>query len=212
MTSPILFFLDFVSTYSYFAALQIDEVGRRHGRQVHWQVVSLPHVFRLAGTLSPLEQPHKLAHNRRDVERVARQLGVAFHRIATPPDVQAARLLFHRIRRTDLAGAGRFAREAIALRFGQGLELDTPDVLERACQAAGIDAALAQGVGGDAQAKADLVAATGSAVQQHGMFGAPFAVADGEPFWGHDRVTSQLDWWLDAGAPRSDTAPRKDSA
>jgi 2-hydroxychromene-2-carboxylate isomerase len=46
MDGPICFFIDFVSTYSYFAALDIDHIRLCHGRYVVWSVVSLPHVFK----------------------------------------------------------------------------------------------------------------------------------------------------------------------
>ena len=204
-SDAIHFFLDFVSTYSYFAAMRIDDIARRHGRVVKWQVVSLPHIFKLAGTMSPLDQPYKLAHNRRDTERVALQWNLPFQRIAGPPDVQLARLAFHRIRRHDQVASGHFARAAIALRFGQAIELNTMPALQLACHDAGIDPSLIDGAQADESAKADLVVATQHAVTHYGMFGAPFAVADEEPFWGHDRVTDQLDWWL----RNSDTPQKK---
>ena len=34
-----------------------------------------------------------------------------------------------------------------------------------------------------------------------GVFGAPFFVVDGEPFWGNDRQ-AQIDAWLASGPPR----------
>jgi 2-hydroxychromene-2-carboxylate isomerase len=202
---PVRFFLDFVSTYSYFAAQRIDAVAARHGRVVHWQVVSLPHVFRQAGTTSPLEQPLKLAHNRQDVARLVAMSGLPFRRPDGTPDVQRARLLFHRLRRTDAGLAARFAHAAITLRFGQGVELDGARALRQACAGLGVaagDIAAACADEPDPQDRAALVAATDEALAA-GMFGAPFAAVGTQCFWGQDRVTDHLDWWLtqQAAAP-----------
>ena len=32
----------------------------------------------------------------------------------------------------------------------------------------------------------------------HGVFGSPFIIVDGEPFWGHDRL-EQAERWLATG-------------
>lgn len=195
MSASILFHLDFVSSYSYFAALAIDEIATRHGRVVDWRVVSLPHVFRAAGTVSPLEQPLKLAHNLQDTRRLAAMLGVPWLRPAGQPEVQWARLLFHRLRRRDAAVAARFARAAMVLRFGEGVELDSEAALLRAVGGLPVDPAEITAARHDNAAKAALVAATEQAVAD-GMFGAPFVRVQDEMFWGSDRVTRHLDWWL----------------
>jgi len=207
--APVQFFVDFVSTYSYFASSRIESVAARHGRTVSWQVVSLPHVFRLAGTTSPLEQPLKLAHNRQDVARLVAMTGLPFQRPEGAPEVQPARLLFHRLRRRDADLAGRFARAALALRFGRGLELRDESALREACAGLHVpEADIAAACGEpDPQDKAALVAATEQAVAA-GMFGAPYAVVGTQRFWGQDRVTDHLQWWLAREAASSATPPR----
>jgi 2-hydroxychromene-2-carboxylate isomerase len=34
--TPINFYFDFISPFGYFASLRIEELGRRHGREVEW--------------------------------------------------------------------------------------------------------------------------------------------------------------------------------
>ncbi|MDX2314953.1 MAG: DsbA family protein, partial [Gammaproteobacteria bacterium] len=36
------------------------------------------------------------------------------------------------------------------------------------------------------------------AALERGVFGAPFIIVDGEPFWGNDRII-QVDRWLETG-------------
>ena len=203
MAAPIRFYFDFVSTYSYPAVFGIDAIARRHGREVDWRVVSLPHVFRAAGTVSPREQPAKLAHNQQDVARACAMAGLPF---SPPPDadVKLARLAFHRLHRADPARARDYARAVMAWRFGQGRSVAGADELLAACatMAAPPDAAMLAAAQDDPVARDDLQAAFDAAIAD-GMFGAPYCVADGERFWGHDRVTQHLDWWLarQAGKP-----------
>lgn len=193
--APIRFHLDFVSTYSYFASQGIDAVAAHHGRRVDWIVVSLPHVFRAAGTTSPLEQPLKLAHNRQDTQRCAAMLGLPFAPPATRPNLRLARLLFHRLKAREADAAARFARSAMALRFGTGREIDSAEALAGVAADLGIDRADVDAAACDPVASRALREATDAAVAD-GMFGAPFARIGDARFWGHDRVLDHLDWWL----------------
>jgi len=45
MATPIKFYFDFVSAYSYVAMNRIDRIAKRYGREVEWNCVSLPAVL-----------------------------------------------------------------------------------------------------------------------------------------------------------------------
>ena len=47
------------------------------------------------------------------------------------------------------------------------------------------------------ETKAKLREATDAAIAR-GVFGSPFFIVDGEPFWGHDRL-AQVERWLETG-------------
>lgn len=203
---PIHFYLDFVSTYSYFATERIDAMAQRHGCAVHWHIVSLPHIFKGAGTTPPMAQTLKFAHNRQDVDRLTAMQGVPLVRLASPPDVQWARLLFHALARDDARLAARFAWQAMRLRFGQGVELNTAEAVAQAAAGLGLAPARIAAAREDASAKQALIAATDAALAA-GMFGAPYATCGAQRFWGHDRVVDHLDWWLARSPdPQSATA------
>ena len=192
---PIRFHFDFVSTYSYFAVLEIDAVAARFGRQVDWIAVSLPRVFELAGTVSPLAQPLKLAHNQQDVVRLAAMRGLALRRPDGLPHVRWARHAFWALKPDDPPGAARFAREAMRLRFGEGVELNHPEALAAVAARAEVDVRRVLEAERDESCARRLVEATDAAVAD-GMFGAPYAVVDGQSFWGADRTTDHLAWHL----------------
>lgn len=44
----------------------------------------------------------------------------------------------------------------------------------------------------------DLLKREVAAAAKKGVFGSPFIIVDGEPFWGYDRL-DDVDVWLDSG-------------
>ena len=72
MPSPIRFYFDFVSAYSYVAMNRIDKVAARYGRVVDWNVVELPEILGYHKATSPRDQPAKFAHNQNDFPRLCK--------------------------------------------------------------------------------------------------------------------------------------------
>jgi len=59
MAAPIEFWFDFSSGYAYFAALEIDDVAARLGRQVSWRPFMLGAAFKVTGSLGLSRTPMK---------------------------------------------------------------------------------------------------------------------------------------------------------
>ena len=47
--APIEFWFDFASGYAYFAALEIEALAERHGRNVLWRPFTLGAAFKVTG-------------------------------------------------------------------------------------------------------------------------------------------------------------------
>lgn len=75
--------------------------------------------------------------------------------------------------------------------------LHEPDVLKALLTESGIDADAAEAAWNDPVWKLRLKGENESAVAA-GIFGAPFFLVDGEPFWGNDRQ-AQIERWLASG-------------
>jgi 2-hydroxychromene-2-carboxylate isomerase len=95
------------------------------------------------------------------------------------------------------AAARGWARAVFRAFFQRGLPLNDVPTLKRIATEHGLDADEAEAVWNDPQWKERLKQAN-EAAQQAGVFGAPFFVVDGEPFWGNDR-RAQLERWLAQG-------------
>jgi 2-hydroxychromene-2-carboxylate isomerase len=197
-TPSLEFWFDFASPYAYFAAPQVEPLAARHGRRTVWRPFLLGAVFKVTGMAPLVGMPLRGDYAKRDWARLARFHDVPF---APPPGHPGATVTacraFYWVEERDPAGAATFARALLDAYFGDGL-----DIAERAAVAAvavrcGLDgdAVLA---GADAPAvKARLRAVTDEAIAR-GVFGAPFFIVDGEPFWGADRLP-MVDAWLSRG-------------
>lgn len=197
MTQPIAFTFDFASPYGWLAAEQVEAVAARCGRGLRWRAILLGVVFRDTG-MAPLHlQKLRGTYGARDVARLAQGLGLPFARAALPEGSSLALArCFHAIDLADPALAARFARAAMRASFGEGRDLDTPAAAQAFAAALSPEAG-ALGEGAEAPAaRAALRAATADAMAE-GVFGAPFFIVDGEPFWGQDRL-GMLEAWLAA--------------
>lgn len=193
--AAIDFFYEFASTYSYPAAMRVEDVAAKAGVTVRWRPFLLGPIFAEAGwTTSPFNLiPAKGRNMWRDLERITADLGLPFQK---PDPFPQSSLTAARIA-TSLPDDGKraaFSRELYRLEFGEGLSITDAEVLGRALKAAGVEPAMALIAAGSDGVKQALRATTEEA-KAKGLFGAPSIVtADGELFWGNDRIEQAVAW------------------
>jgi len=199
MKAPIDFYFDFSSPYSYIANEWIDALAARHGRTVRRQAVLLGATFQVAELKSPVSYPLKGPYSRRDFERSAHFEGVPYQEppVFPIPTQNAARLFWwlKDTRGDDAAAAWTTA--GLRAVFARGAPLHEVPALRALATEHGLDADTAEAVWTDPAWKARLKRANDEAIAA-GVFGAPFFVVDGEPFWGNDRKP-QIERWLAQG-------------
>ncbi|QID16555.1 2-hydroxychromene-2-carboxylate isomerase [Nitrogeniibacter mangrovi] len=198
MREPIDFYFDFTSPYGYFMSEKIDALAARFGRQVRWHPVLLGMVFKTTRTEPPVSVPLKGDYVKRDFARMARWLEVPFELPATfPIATQAAARTYYWLHDQDCALARRFAHAAFQALFRDGRDISAPATVVDIAAGLGVDAqALSAALQTDA-VKARLKAENEAAMAR-GVFGAPYVIVDGEPFWGVDRL-AQIERWLETG-------------
>ena len=196
--NAIAFYFDFSSPYSYIASEWIEAMAARHGRTVDWKAILLGATFQAAELKSPVSYPIKRDYSLHDFERSARFAGVPLT-IPEPfpiPTQNAARL-FWWLHDADPARAVDWAHHGLRAYFARGVNLSDAAALKRLVVEFGHDAATAEAVWNDPVWKLRLKAENEAAIAA-GVFGAPFFVVDGEPFWGQDR-RPQIERWLEKG-------------
>ena len=210
MARPVIdFWYEFASTYSYPAAFRVEEVAERYGVAVRWRVFALGPLFKAEGL--PADSPFnwQAAKGRymwRDVSRLCTDLGLSF----SPPDpFPQPSLLAARVALVgEDAGWGiDFAKAVFAAEFAEGAPIGEHDVIAGILEGLGLDAAPILEAATSVDTKARLRAVTDEAYG-HGIFGAPsFVTADGELFWGNDRMEAALRWALDHNDAAAGDAP-----
>ncbi len=196
--APVEFWFDFSSPYAFFAAREIDAVAARHGRSVTWRPFLLGVAFRTTRMAPLTEQPMRGDYGRRDWDRLGRLKGIPFRFPTTfPVSGVAATRMFYAIERTDPAAARRFALAAFDALFLHDRDIGAPALAAEAGAAAGLDPEALVAAAADPEVK-ELTRVRVDEAMARGIFGAPFFVADGEPFWGWDRLP-MLDEWLARG-------------
>ena len=197
--APLDFYFDFSSPYGYFAAQKIDALAAKHGRTVDWRPILLGAIFRSTGGAPLTEVPLKGPYARRDFDRSARfHHSPDFHMPAVFPIAsQAPARIVLWAKALDPADGARVAKALYRAYFVDGRDISAPDEAAAVAGAAGFDGAAARAAIDDPAIK-DALKAEVNAALAAGVFGSPFVVVDGEPFWGLDRF-DQIDCWLTTG-------------
>ena len=198
MPEPIDFCFEFASPYGYLASTRIDAIAARHGREVCWHPIMLGAVFKLTGAQPLVRTPLKGDYMVRDLPRFARLLGVPFN---APPVMPANSLAASRaciwLERDDPGQAKALARAILHAHWGEGRDIGRPDDVADLAEPLGIGRAELLAAVADPAVKERLKQATEAAIGR-GVFGSPFVLVDGEPFWGADRL-DQVERQLAAG-------------
>ncbi len=196
---PIHFYFDFSSPYSYIASEWVNAVAARHGRTVQWHAILLGVTFQAADLKPLVAHPIKRDYALRDFERSAHFAGLPYRQPETfpIPTQNAARVFWwlHDTQSPQLAVD--FARAGLRAYFTRGVVLSDAVQLKALLLELGLDAEAAEAAWHDERWKQRLRTVNEAAVAA-GVFGAPFFLIDGEPFWGNDRQP-QIERWLSSG-------------
>jgi 2-hydroxychromene-2-carboxylate isomerase len=198
MAGPIEFYFEFSSPYGYIASHLAEDLGQRLGREVVWRPFLLGPVFKATGQAPLVDIPMKGEYSRRDFVRSAGFHGVPF-RMPTkfPIGTVAALRAFYWVHDRDPAQARALAKALYRAFFAEDRDISAPETVIEIAKSVGVDAgALASALADPAvkdRAKAEVDAALAN-----GVFGSPYFIVDGEPFWGNDRIP-MLEAWVKRG-------------
>jgi len=198
MPAPIEFFFDFSSPYSYIALQSFDALAAKYRRTVRYRPILLGAAFKVSGQSVLVDIPLKGDYAKHDFARSARFAGVPFRLPNVFPisTVNTARAMLW-LQATGSAKAEAFMRRAVRAYFVEDRNINDVAVLGELARELGIDAAALQAATQDPALKDKLKAQVDEAIAR-GVFGVPYIVVDGEPFWGNDRLP-QVERWLATG-------------
>jgi 2-hydroxychromene-2-carboxylate isomerase len=188
------FWFDFASTYSYPAAMRIESVALSHRVDVEWNAFLLGPVFKAQGwNDSPFNiYPTKGKYMWRDLQRICDSLSIPFRRPSMFPrnGLLAARIA---TRFKSSSWIPDFVRAVYRANFADDLEIGDSAVIADCLAQIGLDANEILGSAASVESKS-LLRSQNDAATQLNIFGAPSVVANGELFWGNDRLEQAFQW------------------
>ena len=194
----IEFWYEFASTYSYPAAMRVERLAEEAGVTVTWRPFLLGPLFHAQQGLtdSPFNVfPVKGQYMWRDMARVCAEESLPLNHPSQFPrnGLLAARLA---VAGLDDGWTAEFSRKVYEANFVADLDISSPEVLAPLVAEAGGSPEAAMEAAQAEPVKARLKDHVNQA-KARGIFGSPsFITADGELFWGNDRLEQALDWAL----------------
>lgn len=197
--APIEFYFDFSSPYGYLASERVDKIAAEFGRTVDWRPVLLGVIFKATGQSPLVSQNLRGPYHKRDMERSARKHGIGF---ALPDGFPFASIyacrIFYWLKQSDPEAAKAYAHAVFRAAFTRNrMAAEADDAIAVAVDLGHDRTAVAAGMQ-DAAVKARLRDETQDAMHK-GVFGSPFIIVDGEPFWGNDHLAEVREWLQTGG-------------
>jgi 2-hydroxychromene-2-carboxylate isomerase len=206
---PVLeFWFEFASTYSYIAAMRIEQMCRGAGVRLVWKPFLLGPIFALQGwnTSHFNLNPRRGDYMWRDMERLTAKFGLPWRR---PSEFPRNTTLPARVA-CAIAGepwCGDYVRRVYVANFGEDRPIDRRDVIAEILTELGHDAEQLLARADSPEHRPTLRANTERAIEL-GIFGAPNCVVDGELFWGEESLEDAISWALGNRPPlAARTAP-----
>ena len=190
--SPVEFWFDFGSNYSYLSVMRIEALARERHVAVAWKPFLLGVVFQALGwETSPFVlQKIKGDYAWRDMARQCDKYGLPWRQPATFPRTALLPM------RVALVGADQgwiapFAQRMMTMNFAADRDIDNAEAVGEVLQELGLDAGAILALALTQDNKLRLRRQTQQA-QALNLFGAPSFISGGELFWGNDRLEDAL--------------------
>ena len=197
--NAIEFYFDFSSPFGYFAATKIKDIGDEFEREILWKPFMIGSALKVTGGMPLPMIPLKGDYSKKDMERTSRQFNIPYKVPSKFPIASQApcRLIYWM-----QTVAPQKQEEAILklyrAYFLEDLDISAPEVVAKVLSSVhGTEEeliALTQ----DPAKKQGLKEECNLAIEK-GVFGSPFIIVDGEPFWGFDRLEQVREWLRTGG-------------
>lgn len=192
MAGHVDFFYFFGSGYAYLSVMRIAALAEASGVSVRWRPFNVRTVM-AENNVMLRKETLKVAYMWRDIERRSALHGVPW--VESPLWPTDAELLHNRVGvLAAMQGWGEaFTIASFKAWYLDHLPLGERSTLEQVIRPLGkdVDAVLAEAASESAAAQLKLET---EAARGHGIFGSPSFVADGEMFWGDDRLEEAIAW------------------
>lgn len=197
--NAIEFYFDFSSPFGYFAATKIKDIGDEFGREILWKPFMIGAALKVTGGMPLPMIPLKGDYSSKDMERTSRQFKIPYKVPSKfPISSQAPCRLIYWMQTVAPEKQEEAILKLYQAYFLEDLDISTPEVAAKVLSTVnGTEEELIALTQHPAM-KQRLKDECNLAIEK-GVFGSPFIIVDGEPFWGFDRLEQVREWLRTGG-------------
>jgi 2-hydroxychromene-2-carboxylate isomerase len=191
MAKHVDYYVSLNSPWTYLGSKRFEAMARKYGADVTIWPVDFGSVFAVSGGLPlPKRAPQRQAYRMMELKRWRDQVGVKLNlepKFFPSNEVPAAKCVIALREQGRMTDAIKLAHAVLYALWADEKNPGDPATLQSIITACGLDAAAVTKAGDAPEMAAKREAYTKHAID-HGVFGAPSFVIDGEIFWGQDRL------------------------
>ena len=190
MSKTVDYYMAVGSPWSYLGHDRFAAVLKRHGAEANLKVVDLAKVFPVSGGLPlPKRAPQRQAYRMFELKRWKEHLGIAFNPVPKffPVRGDPGALLIIAALPLGVPAAMKVASALLRAAWAEERNVAEAETLKAVATEQGLDGETLLAESAKPAAQATYDAFTQQAIDAS-VFGAPWYVYNGEPFWGQDRL------------------------
>jgi 2-hydroxychromene-2-carboxylate isomerase len=197
--NAIEFYFDFSSPFGYFAATKIKDIGDEFGREILWKPFMIGAALKVTGGMPLPMIPLKGDYSSKDMERTSRQFKIPYKVPSKfPISSQAPCRLVYWMQTVAPEKQEEAILKLYQAYFLEDLDISTPEVAAKVLSTVNGTEEELIALTQDPAMKQRLKDECNLAIEK-GVFGSPFIIVDGEPFWGFDRLEQVREWLRTGG-------------
>jgi 2-hydroxychromene-2-carboxylate isomerase len=197
--NAIEFYFDFSSPFGYFAATKIKDIGDEFGREILWKPFMIGAALKVTGGMPLPMIPLKGDYSSKDMKRTSRQFKIPYKVPSKfPISSQAPCRLVYWMQTVAPEKQEEAILKLYQAYFLEDLDISTPEVAAKVLSTVNGTEEELIALTQDPAMKQRLKDECNLAIEK-GVFGSPFIIVDGEPFWGFDRLEQVREWLRTGG-------------
>ena len=197
--NAIEFYFDFSSPFGYFAATKIKDIGDEFGREILWKPFMIGAALKVTGGMPLPMIPLKGDYSSKDMKRTSRQFKIPYKVPSKfPISSQAPCRLIYWMQTVAPEKQEEAILKLYQAYFLEDLDISTPEVAAKVLSTVNGSEEELIALTQDPAMKQRLKDECNLAIEK-GVFGSPFIIVDGEPFWGFDRLEQVREWLRTGG-------------
>ena len=191
MAKHVDYYVSLNSPWTYLGSRRFEAIAARHGADVTIWPIDFGSVFAVSGGLPlPKRAPQRQAYRMMELKRWRQQLGVPLTlepKFFPANELPAAKCVVALREQGRMGDAIKLAHAVLYALWVEEKNTGDPETLRAIIASCGLDASAVMTASEAAGIAEKRQAYTKHAID-HGVFGAPSFVIDGEIFWGQDRL------------------------